>query len=353
MIEVALTLRFADFALDVAFTAPAGVTALFGRSGSGKTTVVNAVAGLLRPDAGRVAVAGEVLVDTARGVWVPPHRRRIGYVFQEGRLFPHLSVRQNLTYGRRFAPAAARADLAPVVEMLGIGALLDRRPGTLSGGERARVGIGRALLSAPRLLILDEPLAALDDARRAEIMPYLERLRDEAGVPMLYISHAMTEVARLATTLVRIEAGRVVAAGPLADLSADPALAAREGAEAGAVLPGRIAGREPDGLMRIATPAGPFLVPDDGTGEGRAVQLRIRASDVMLSRWRPVDSSALNILPATVVELRPDGVASALIRLELAGRTALLARVTQRSVAALGLAPGAACHATVKSVALG
>ena len=357
MLRVQLTHHYPGFALDVSFAAPPGITALFGKSGSGKTTVVNAVAGLLRPESGRVEVQGSVLLDTLAGIHVPPRRRRIGYVFQDGRLFPHLSVRENLLYGRRFAPrtnrsAAPAGELDSIVAMLDIAPLLPRRPAGLSGGERARVAIGRALLSRPQLLILDEPLAALDEARRAEILPYLERLRDESQVPMLYISHAMAEVSRLATTLVLIEGGRVVAAGPLSDLSTDPAVAAHEGADAGAVLVGRIADHEPDGLTRIATAGGDLLVPLVATAIGQSVQLRVRAGDVIVSLDRPARTSALNVLPARMGAMQADGT-SVLVRLDLAPRTALLARVTRRSAEALALRPGLACFATVKSIALG
>jgi molybdate transport system ATP-binding protein len=196
-LSVRLCHRFGGFDLDLAFDAPGGVTALFGRSGAGKTTVINAVAGLLRPDAGRIVAAGRVLLDTGAGVNLPAHRRRIGYVFQDARLFPHLTVRQNLLYGRWFGGRRDGPGLDRIVALLGIGGLLPRRPATLSGGEKARVAIGRAILSNPDLLALDEPLAALDEARRAEILPYLERLRDDLGLPMLYVSHALAEVARL------------------------------------------------------------------------------------------------------------------------------------------------------------
>jgi molybdate transport system ATP-binding protein len=202
-IEVAVEHRFGAFRLEAAFTAEGGVTALFGPSGSGKTSLVRIVAGLLRPDRGRVAVGGRVLLDTGSRVFVPPQRRRIGYVFQEPRLFPHLSVRRNLTFGRWFAPRdEPKPDMAAIVELLGIGHLLGRRPASLSGGERSRVAIGRALLVSPRLLLLDEPLANLDEARRAEILPYLERLRDAARMPILFVSHAVGEVARLANKVV-------------------------------------------------------------------------------------------------------------------------------------------------------
>lgn len=207
------------FRLAAGFAAPGGVTALFGRSGSGKTTLMRIIGGLVRPRLGRVVVAGETLVDTARGIMVPPHRRRIGYVFQEGRLFPHLTVRQNLLFGRWFASRREPGtELEAIVDLLGIGHILNRRPGALSGGETQRVAIGRALLAKPRLLLMDEPLASLDDARKAEILPFIARLRDEARVPIVYVSHARTEVAHLADTVVLLEDGRVTAAGPSAEI---------------------------------------------------------------------------------------------------------------------------------------
>ncbi len=261
-LEVALRHDLGGFRLDVAFTAPAGITALFGRSGSGKTTVVNAIAGLLRPEMGRILVDGAVLLDTTAGVFVPRHRRRIGYVFQEGRLFPHLSVRQNLVFGRWFAAdRAPPAEIGHVVEMLGIGHLLDRRPAGLSGGEKQRVAIGRALLASPRLLLMDEPLASLDAARKEEILPYLERLRDEVKVPILYVSHAIPEVTRLATTVVALVDGRVALSGPATAVLSDPAiLPAAERDEAGVILTARLIGHDPDGLSaappRRRAPAG-------------------------------------------------------------------------------------------------
>ena len=247
---------------------------------------------------------------------------------------------------------AADGRNSPVRAMLGIGALLDRRPALLSGGERARVAIGRALLSRPRLLILDEPLAALDAARRAEILPYLENLRDRTEVPILYISHAIAEVARLATTLVLVDAGRVTRAGGLEQMLADPATAALlDRDEVGAVLLGRVAGIEPDRLARIATVAGDLLVPGLAAEPGTAVRLRIRAAEVILSLTPPRDSSALNVLPATVAAIVPEGP-TALVQLRLPGGAALLARITARSVEALRLEPGTPCHATVKSAGL-
>jgi molybdate transport system ATP-binding protein len=200
--------------LGVRFDAARGATALFGPSGAGKTSVVNMIAGLLTPDRGSIAIDDTVLFDAARGIDVPPHRRRIGYVFQEGRLFPHLSVRQNLDYGRRMS-GLPREEFDRIVALLDIGRLLDRRPRMLSGGERQRVAVGRALLMGPRLLLLDEPLASLDAAHKREILPYLVRLRDDAGIPMVYVSHTAAEVRRIATTVVRLDAGQVVAAGGL------------------------------------------------------------------------------------------------------------------------------------------
>ncbi len=224
MLAVAVEKRLGDFSLAVTFETAAGATALFGPSGAGKTTLVSMIAGLIAPDRGRVALDDTVLFDSAARIDMPPHRRRIGYVFQEGRLFPHLTVRHNLDYGRYMHGLARdEAGMARVVDLLDIGALLDRRPGKLSGGERQRVAIGRALLTRPRLLLLDEPLASLDVARKREILPYLVRLRDEAKVPMLYVSHQFREVRRIATQVVRIEDGRVAAQGGLDLLDASVA----------------------------------------------------------------------------------------------------------------------------------
>jgi molybdate transport system ATP-binding protein len=310
------------------------------------------VAGLLKPQAGRIAVDGHVLLDTAQRVFLPPHRRRVGYVFQEGRLFPHLTVRQNLTYGRWFAPKEApREDIGRVVEMLGIGPLLDRRPGALSGGEKQRVAIGRALLSSPEIILADEPLAALDDARKAEILPYFERLRDEVEIPILYVSHSAAEVARLATTVVALEAGRVTKAGPAAEVLGDPAVTPLGPREAGAILETRVAAHHEDGLTELAAGTDRLFLPRLPQPVGAPVRVRIAAHDVMLSVPRPVGLSALNILSATVAEVRTGEGPGAIVSLDTsAGR--LLARITRRSVAALGLAPGTACHAVIKTVAV-
>ena len=344
-LEIRIAHRFAGFRLEVDLTLPGGLTCLFGRSGSGKTSIVNAVAGLLRPDAARIVLDGVALHD------LPPHKREVGYVFQDARLFPHLTVARNLTYAARIR--GLRPDgLDRIVELLGIGALLDRRPGTLSGGERQRVAIGRALLAKPRLLLMDEPLAALDDARKAEILPYIETLRDETGLPILYVSHSVSEVARLATTIVLIEAGQVAAFGPAAQILSDPGTAALMGLrDAGAVLTARIVAQEGDGLTRLETAAGPLWLPHVAGEIGRALRVRIAAQDVILSRGRPEGMSALNILPATVATLHDGQGPGVLVRLDLGGEF-LLARVTRRSAQALDLAPGLAVHAVLKSVAV-
>ena len=348
-VSVSLRHRFADFALDVGFEAEAGVTALFGRSGAGKTTVVNAVAGLLRPEAGRIAVAGEVLTDTGARLFVPPHRRRIGYVFQDGRLFPHLSVRGNLLYGARFSGGGG--DLGKVAELLGLGGLLERRPGALSGGEKSRVAIGRALLARPRMLLMDEPLASLDAARKAEILPYIERLAGETGLPILYVSHALSEVARLARTVVVLEAGRVARAGPAGEIFADPEAAPLLGLrEAGAILPARVVAHAADGLSELVFSGGRLFVPRIAAPEGAAVRLRVLARDVVLALGRPEGISALNILPVTVTRLRPGEGPGVMVALR-AGEDALLARVTRRSAEAMGLREGLTLHAVLKSVA--
>jgi molybdate transport system ATP-binding protein len=353
-LELALAHRFGGFHLDVAFSAPEGVTALFGRSGSGKTTVVNAVAGLLAPHQGRISLNGTVLLDTAAGIALPAHRRRIGYVFQEGRLFPHLTVRQNLAFGRWFAPGTAQTGREDhVIEMLGIGHLLTRRPGQLSGGEKQRVAIGRALLAAPRLLLMDEPLAALDEARKAEILPYLERLRDEVRVPIVYVSHTVSEVARLATTVVAMQDGGVLRAGPAADVLSDPEAVPSVGVrEAGAVLPARVVSHDAvDGLSELAVSGGRLTLPRVDAPVGSRVRVRIEAHDIILARTPPRDISALNVLPVTVTHVHEGEGPGAAVGLQL-GADRLLARITRRSARALALAPGLTCYAVLKAMSV-
>src|SRR6202790_545329 len=300
MLSVSVTHRLGDFTLGAAFEGEGGLTALFGRSGAGKTSLINAIAGLYRPDRGRIAVDGVVLTDTATGVFVPAHRRRVGYVFQEGRLFPHLNVRQNLVYGRWFAPkTASGGEFDQVVELLGIGHLLSRRPANLSGGEKQRVAIGRALLARPRLLVMDEPLASLDEGRRAEIFPYIERLRDEMLVPIVYVSHSIPEVAQLATTLVVMSEGKVAAIGPTAQIMGRIDLFPLTGrAEAGAILATRVAAHDLEfGLTILEAAAGELRVARLDLPIGAALRVRIRARDVMIALEPPTGLSALNVLP--------------------------------------------------------
>jgi molybdate transport system ATP-binding protein len=358
MLSVAVEHRLGDFTLDAAFDSGGGLTALFGRSGSGKTSLVNAIAGLIRPAHGHVVVDGEVLTDTARGVFVPARRRHIGYVFQEGRLFPHLTVRQNLLYGRWFARSSGRragghaGEVEQVVELLGIADLLGRRPANLSGGEKQRVAIGRALLAHPRLLVMDEPLASLDEARKTEILPYIERLRDEFGIPIVYVSHAIAEVTRLATTMVVMSEGRVAAVGPTAAIMGRIDLFPLTGpAEAGAILNTRVAEHDVRfGLTTLRAAAGDLRVPYIDLRLGTQLRVRIRARDVMIALEPPRGLSALNILPGTVAEIGAAEGPIVEIRLDCAGEP-LIARLTRRSVEALGLAPGRQVYAVIKSIA--
>jgi molybdate transport system ATP-binding protein len=346
--------RLGSFLLDAQFQAKGGLTALFGRSGSGKTSIINIIAGLIRPDRARVTIDGTTLVDTEGRIFVPRHRRRIGYVFQEGRLFPHLTVRQNLLYGRWFAPKAARRDdLERVVDLLGIGSLLQRRPGRLSGGEKQRVAIGRALLADPRLLLMDEPLASLDEQRKTEILPYIERLRDESKVPIVYVSHSIPEVVRLATTVVLVSEGRIAAVGPTSEIMQRLDLFPLTGrAEAGAVIEATVE-RHDDGfgLTELSSRAGRWTLHRLDAPVGARLRLRVRARDVMLARSAPTDLSALNVLPGIVAAIGRDDRPIVEVRVDCSGE-ALIARLTRYSVERLGLAVGTPVFALIKSVAL-
>lgn len=364
MLDVALRHRYGQasgwrasrrdgFALEAAFAMPeTGVTALFGPSGCGKSTILAAVAGLLRPDAGRIALGGAVLLDTARGVFVPPEARRCGVVFQDARLFPHLSVEGNLRYGLRRAPReAAGPAFDEVVDLLGLAPLLARRPAGLSGGERQRAALGRALLSRPRLLLMDEPLAALDTPRRAEVLPFLARLRDAARLPILYVTHALDEVDALADTLVLLEAGRVRAAGPLDALTARTDLPLARRRDGGVVLACAVLDHDAArGLSRLGFAGGAFVVPLRDDPPGTRLRLRLRARDVAVATRPPEGLSINNALPCTLIEVVPAGVPhEAFLRLDLNG-TVLLSRVMQDTVARLGLVPGMAVFALVKAV---
>lgn len=355
MLEVRLAHRFAGFTLDVSFSGPDhGITALFGPSGCGKSTVVNAIAGLLRGHEGRIALGGTVLFDSAQGINVPLRARRIGYVFQDARLFPHMRVHANLLYGFRRAPKEnRRIAVDQVIDLLGISSLLDRYPAGLSGGERQRVGLGRALLAQPRLLLMDEPLAALDPERKADILPYIERLRDDLGLPVVYVSHAIEEVARLADMLVLMDAGKAVAAGPVVDVMANLDLFAHVDAfEGGAVLPAQVLGHdETYQLTRLGFAGGELVVPRVDCPVGRSIRARIRARDVMLALSRPEEISALNVLPALISGVRREEGAYAEVQVMMAA-TPLVVRLTRQSVDRLGLKPGQSVFAIVKSVAI-
>lgn len=350
-VDVALTRG--SFSLQAAFEAGAGLTALFGRSGSGKSTLIHLISGLSRPDRGRIAVDGRTLVDTEARIRVPVHRRRIACVFQDARLLPHLSVRTNLRYGRFFSQRDDRPgapDCAGVIEMLGIGHLLERMPAGLSGGEKQRVAIGRALLARPHLLLMDEPLAALDEARKAEILPAIERLRDEAGVPIVYVSHSVAEVARLATTVVVLEGGRVAGIGTPDAILRRGDLVPDGGAEAGAVLDMNVEAQdEAAGLTLLASGAGRLSVPRLALALGSPVRVRIPARDVLVAIVAPVGLSARNVLPGRVASLTSLGT-GVIVEIDCNG-ILLTARVTGASARDLGLAPGRPVFAVVKSVA--
>ncbi|WP_027058013.1 molybdenum ABC transporter ATP-binding protein [Mesorhizobium loti] len=344
--------RLGDFAIDVRFESAGRLTALFGPSGSGKTTLINMIAGLIRPDKGRIEVDGRVLVDTDAGVFVPKHKRRIGMVFQDARLFPHMSVASNLRYGRFFTPAAERySDMDAVVDLLGIGPLLNRRPAKLSGGEKQRVAIGRALLASPRLLLMDEPLASLDEVRKAEILPYIERLRDETKIPIVYVSHSVAEVARMASDVVTLAQGKVVASGPTeAVMQRLDLLPTEERGEGGAVLDTKVLGHdEVYGMTVLGSAAGEIRVPRLAIATGALVRIRIRARDVMIATVKPTGLSALNILPGTVVAISPGEGPAVEIGISCNGAT-VLARITEQSRHVLKLQLGGKVFAVIKTV---
>ncbi len=351
MLSLDVSLRLGKFELDTRFESDGMLTALFGPSGSGKSSLVNLIGGLMRPDKGSIKIDRRVLVDTHSNVFVPKHNRRIGYVFQDARLFPHMTVGQNLRYGRFFTPRAERyADMASVVELLGIGHLLDRKPSLLSGGEKQRVAIGRALVASPKLILMDEPLASLDDARKAEILPYIERLRDETKIPVVYVSHSIAEVARLATDIVVLSNGKVMAAGsPDTILSRLDLLPEEERNEAGTIVELEVAGHEKDtGLSVLRSRGGVWRFPQITAERGDRVRVRVRARDILIATERPRGLSAINVLPVRIIDIA-EGGAEAHVRLDCGGDI-LVARVTRHSTFALGLAPGKNVFAVVKAV---
>jgi molybdate transport system ATP-binding protein len=379
MLEVAVRKSHGAFTLQANFELPTpGVVALFGRSGSGKTTLVNIIAGLIDPDAGRVVLDGDVLLDTERRLRVPAERRRIGYVFQDARLFPHLNVAANLRYGerraqrrppRRAASGAKRAAAGPagtgpagaqfgvsmdaVAGLLDLGPLMKRRTHQLSGGERQRVAIGRALLSQPGLLLLDEPLASLDAARREEVLPYLERLRDELALPMVYVSHNFDEVLRLATSVVLMVAGRTVAQGGVGEMSLNRELRSIIGADAvGAIVEGRILGvDESSGLVRVRVGNGELLVAQSDAVAGATLRVQLLARDLIVATRRPEHLSVRNMLGGVVTAVTDDDAESNLVGIDIGGVT-LLSRVTKSATRDLALATGLPVWALVKAVSL-
>jgi molybdate transport system ATP-binding protein len=354
-LDVAFRHSFPGQTFDIAIGAPTpGTIVLFGPSGAGKSTIAAVAAGLLRPSEVRVVVDGTVLADSTARVFVPPERRRVGIVFQDARLFPHLTVAANLRYGLNRS-GAGPIGWDEVVDLLGIEHLLHRRPATLSGGEQQRVAIGRALLSQPRLLVMDEPLAGLDGTRRAEILPFLARLRARLALPILYVTHAMDEVSRLADTLAVIEAGRSVAVGPLAQIVADAGLPIAARPDAGAVLACHLAGHLTErGLTRLAVEGGAgleLLVPLLSLLPGTGLRVRIPASEVILASAAPEGISVQNVLAARVVAITVLESLQAVVELRL-GEAPFLAQVTPDAVRRLGLSVGSAVLALIKSVSI-
>lgn len=364
MLRVAVTKRRGDFVLDASFECGGGVVALFGRSGCGKTTLIDVIAGLLAADSGRVELDGRVLLDTARRVVVPAEQRRIGYVFQEARLFPHLNVASNLSYGLRRAPAghARIISLAQVTELLELGSLMPRRAHELSGGERKRVAIGRALLSQPRLLLLDEPLASLDAERRGEVLPYLERLRDELAVPIVFVSHQFDEVLRLATRVVLVERGRSIAQGTTAQMSRHPGVRGIVGAESvSSVIEGRVRAIGVDESLTEIEIADAAAAPGEApqvivvrsadVGASRAVRLQILARDVILATEAPRGLSVRNVLRGVVAQITPDDPGSDLVDVRI-GAALVTARITRVATTELRLRDGVEVWVLVKAVSL-
>jgi molybdate transport system ATP-binding protein len=345
--------RFSSAHMDMAFDVPTpGVTVLFGPSGSGKSTIINAAVGLLRPDECRIVIDGQVLSDTASGIWLPPERRRMGLVFQDARLFPHMTVATNLRFGMRRVPQGpVRFD--EVVELLGIGALLTRKPNTLSGGERQRVAIGRALLAQPHLLLMDEPLASLDSARKAEIMPYLIQMKTALKLPILYVTHSIDEVTQLADSMVLVDAGQVIACGPLSEIVARSDLPITQREDAGALLLCRVAEHDTEReLSRLDGAGATFWVPMLDAPLTAERRVRIPAREVILAGKRPEAISLHNIVPGEVRSITADAAKrSVLVEIALPGG-ALISRVTPDAIARLALSPGQPMLALIKSTSI-
>lgn len=345
--------RNGSFPVEADFSASSGVTAIFGPSGSGKTTLLKMISGTLKPQHGRIAIGDHVLFDRDKGINLPPEKRRIGYVFQDARLFPHMTVKRNLTYAQWAGRRRSERSFDEVVALLGLEEKLDRKPSTLSGGERQRVAIGRALLSDPALLLLDEPLSSLDRLRRLEILPYLEKLRDHSGVPIVYVSHEIDEVARLADTLVLLADGRVIASGPVAEVFP---LIDQKGEGGGVLLEGRVTDYDTHyQIASIDLNGTTFQITDPGLEKGMGVRLRVRSRDVSIARHRPEAISIRNVLSVTIVDIAGSEGAFAHVTLSYAGAHAnqiLGARLTRKSVADMQLKPGEAVFALVKAVSV-
>jgi molybdate transport system ATP-binding protein len=355
VIEVDVEFSRGDFSLQVQFESGAGLTGLFGPSGSGKTTLIHLIAGLLQPTHGRIAIGGETLFDSTRNIELPARLRRVGLVYQDALLFPHLNVRQNLLFGHFFTPhAERRIPYESVVDTLGIGALVYRRPGTLSGGERQRVALARALLASPRILLMDEPLASLDFERKLEIISLIERLRDEYRIPIVYVSHAIEEVGRLAGYVVVMRAGRVVGVGPPSEALAQVNRAAAADRFGIVSLVGcEVAEFDPSfEVTTLQHPAGPIIVSGHVAPKGKAVRVLIRATDVALATTRPSDISIRTVLSGRVAAIRPESGALSLVEIALDGSGQLTASLTRLAVNELELAPGARVYALIKAVAI-
>ena len=350
LVEIAFAGTVGRFRLDAAFTVPAtGVTALFGPSGCGKTSVLRAIAGLHRVEQGRCVIAGDVWQQDV--TFRPAHQRPIGYVFQEASLFPHLSVRRNLLFGAPRTGGSIEYDM--VIELLGLQNLLTRAPQHLSGGERQRVAIGRALLSQPKLLLMDEPLSALDRGTRDEVLPFLQRLHNGLQLPIIYVTHDMTEVEQLADHLVLMEAGRVLASGPLAALQSDAALPLFSRRDAAVSFAGTVGAYDDCyGLLKVEVSGGAFLVPSGRVAPGTRRRLQIAARDVSICTT-PADSTILNVIPARIISSSAVGAHELVVVLALGADGAkLLARVTRQSWDRLSLMVGQAVYAQIKAVAL-
>ena len=354
MIDVDIEQQLGAFQLDVRFSAEAPILGLFGRSGSGKTSVINAIAGIAKPRRGSIRINGVALFDSAQRIDLRPEERRVGYVFQDALLFPHMDVESNLLYGRRLrAPRDRFIEEARVVELLGLGALLRRKPITLSGGEKQRVAIGRALLAQPRILLMDEPLAALDIPRKREILDYIERLRDELNIPIVYVSHSVTEITRLSDAVVILSDGTCLAVGDVGDVMGRLDLEPATGRyDAGSVLDTRVTAQDAnDQLTTLGFDGGELIVPHFDAPVGERVRARIRARDVSLSIQRPTEISILNVLPTRVTAI--DEETGPIVDLQLAiGGATLVASITRRSFQQLGIRTGQEVYALIKAVSL-